>query len=203
MNLILASKSPRRKEILENLGVKFEIITCETDEHTNEKDGKKYVEEIAFRKGDAVRSLLENKGEFTNDKIILSCDTVVVSADGEIMGKPQDRADAKRMIMAFSGKPHFVISGIALITKEKTVVTSQSTTVFFDIVDESDVEKYLDTDEAYDKAGAYAIQGYASLWINGIEGDYFNVVGLPVKKLSDTLKKEFNIKLISSTPKMS
>ena len=195
MRIILASKSPRRKEILENLGVEFNIITCETDEHTNEKDGKKYVEEIAFRKGDAVRSLLENKGEFTNDKIILSCDTVVVSADGEIMGKPQDRADAKRMIMAFSGKPHFVISGIALITKEKTVVTSESTTVFFDTVDESDVEKYLDTDEAYDKAGAYAIQGYASLWINGIEGDYFNVVGLPVKKLSDTLKKEFNIKL--------
>ena len=122
-------------------------------------------------------------------------DTVVVSADGEIMGKPKDRADAKRMILAFSGKPHFVISGIALITKDKTVVTHESTTVFFDTVDEADVEKYLDTDEAYDKAGAYAIQGYASLWINGIEGDYFNVVGLPVKKLADTLKKEFNIKL--------
>ena len=195
MNLILASKSPRRKEILENLGIKFEIVTCETDEHTNEKDGKKYVEEIAFRKGNAVRKLLESKAEFTEDKIILSCDTVVVSADGEIMGKPKDRADAKRMILAFSGKPHFVISGIALITKEKTVLTSESTTVFFDTVDEADVEKYLDTDEAYDKAGAYAIQGYASLWINGIEGDYFNVVGLPVKKLSDTLKKEFNTKL--------
>ena len=195
MNLILASKSPRRKEILENLGIKFQIITCETDEHTDERDGKKYVEEIAFRKGDAVRELLESKGEFTNDKIILSCDTVVVSADGEIMGKPKDRADAKRMILAFSDKPHFVISGIALITKEKTVVTSESTTVFFDTVDENDVEKYLDTDEAYDKAGAYAIQGYASLWINGIEGDYFNVVGLPVKKLADTLKKEFEFKL--------
>ena len=195
MNLILASKSPRRKEILENLCIKFEIVTCETDEHTNEKDGKKYVEEIAFRKGNAVRKLLESKAEFTEDKIILSCDTVVVSADGEIMGKPKDRADAKRMILAFSGKPHFVISGIALITKEKTVLTSESTTVFFDTVDEADVEKYLDTDEAYDKAGAYAIQGYASLWINGIEGDYFNVVGLPVKKLSDTLKKEFNTKL--------
>ena len=195
MNLILASKSPRRKEILENLGVKFQIITCETDEHTSETDGRKYVEEIAFRKGDAVRELLESKGEFTNDKIILSCDTVVVSADGEIMGKPKDSADAKRMILAFSGKPHFVISGIALITKGKTVVTSESTTVFFDTVEENDVEKYLDTDEAYDKAGAYAIQGYASLWINGINGDYFNVVGLPVKKLSDTLKKEFNIKL--------
>ena len=195
MKLILASKSPRRKEILENLGVKFEIITCNTDEHTSERDGKKYVEEIAFRKGDAVRALLEKENQFDSDKIILSSDTVVVSADGEIMGKPTSREDAKRMILAFSGKPHFVISGIALISKNKTVVTSESTTVYFDTVDEEDVEKYLDTDEAYDKAGAYAIQGYASLWINGIEGDYFNVVGLPVKKLADTLKKEFNIKL--------
>lgn len=195
MKLILASKSPRRKEILENLGVKFEIITCDTDEHTSERDGKKYVEEIAFRKGDAVRALLEKENQFDSDKIILSSDTVVVSADGEIMGKPTSREDAKRMILAFSGKPHFVISGIALISKNKTVVTSESTTVYFDTVDEEDVEKYLDTDEAYDKAGAYAIQGYASLWINGIEGDYFNVVGLPVKKLADTLKKEFNIKL--------
>lgn len=195
MNLILASKSPRRKEILENLGVKFQIITCETDEHTNETNGKKYVEEIAFRKGDSVRNLLESEDKFDQNQIILSCDTVVVSADGEIMGKPKDRADAKRMILAFSGKPHFVISGIALITMGKTFVTSESTTVFFDTVNENEVEKYLDTPEAYDKAGAYAIQGYASLWINGIEGDYFNVVGLPVKKLSDTLKKEFNFKL--------
>jgi septum formation protein len=195
MKLILASKSPRRKEILENLGVKFQIITCETDEHTDEKDGKKYVEEIAFRKGDAVRALLESEGKFDENQIILSCDTIVVSADGEIMGKPLDRADAKRMILAFSGKPHFVISGIALITKEKTVITSESTTVFFDTINENDVEKYLDTDEAYDKAGAYAIQGYASLWIDGINGDYFNVVGLPVKKLSDTLKVEFGLKL--------
>ena len=195
MKLILASKSPRRKEILENLGVSFEIITCETDEHTDERDGRKYVEEIAFRKGDAVRKLLESQGKLTEEMLILSSDTVVVSADGEIMGKPKDREDAKRMILAFSGKPHFVISGIALISKDKTVITSESTTVYFDTVDECDIERYLDTDEAYDKAGAYAIQGYASLWINGIEGDHFNVVGLPVKKLADTLKHEFNLKL--------
>ena len=196
MKLILASKSPRRKEILENLGVTFDIVTCETDEHTDERDGQKYVEEIAFRKGDAVRALLECEGKFDDDTIILSSDTVVVSADGEIMGKPIDRADAKRMILAFSGKPHFVISGIALITKDKTIVTNECTTVHFDTVDESDIERYLNTDEAYDKAGAYAIQGYASLWINGIEGEYFNVVGLPIKKLSDTLKNEFHIKLV-------
>ena len=104
MNLILASKSPRRKEILENLGVKFEIITCETDEHTDERNGKRYVEEIALRKGEAVRALLESEGKLTADTLILSSDTVVVSADGEIMGKPADREDAKRMILAFSGK---------------------------------------------------------------------------------------------------
>jgi septum formation protein len=113
------------------------------------------------------------------------------------MGKPKDRADAKRMILAFSGKPHFVISGIALITQNKTVVTSETTTVFFDTVDEGDIEKYLDSEEAYDKAGAYAIQGYASLWINGIEGDYFNVVGLPVNLLYKALKQEFGIDINS------
>ncbi len=195
MKLILASKSPRRKEILENLGVSFEILTCDTDEHTDERDAKKYVEEIARRKGEAVRDILLTKGALGADTVILSSDTVVVSADGEIMGKPRDREDARRMILAFSGKPHFVISGICLITEDKTVTASESTTVHFDTVDEEQLERYLDTDEAYDKAGAYAIQGFASLWISGIEGDYFNVVGLPVKRLADTLKKEFNIKL--------
>ena len=195
MKLILASKSPRRKEILENLNVKFGIITCETDESTNEKDGERYVKEIALRKGEAVKYMLESQGKLEDDHIILSADTVVVSSDGEIMGKPRDREDAKRMIQAFSGKPHFVISGIALISKSKTIVTSETTTVHFDNVDEADIDQYLNLDEAYDKAGAYAIQGYASLWINGIEGDYFNVVGLPIKKLADTLKSEFGIKL--------
>ena len=193
MNLILASKSPRRKEILENLGVKFDIITCETDEHTDERDGKKYVEEIAFRKGDAVRKLLESEEKFNKDTIILSSDTVVVSADGEIMGKPCNRADAKRMILAFSGKPHFVISGIALITKEKMVVTSECTTVFFDEVDENDIEKYLDTDEAYDKAGAYGIQGLGGLFVTGIRGDWYTVVGMPLAELYGILKDEFSL----------
>ena len=103
------------------------------------------------------------------------------------------------LLVACGGNDVSTIHTSTSITTSSTTTsqpsTSESTTVFFDTVDENDVEKYLDTDEAYDKAGAYAIQGYASLWINGIDGDYFNVVGLPVKKLSDTLKKEFNIKL--------
>ena len=188
MNYILASKSPRRREILENLGLKFEVITADTDESCDITDPRLFVEELALRKGRAVA------GEIDGDTVIIASDTVV-ACGGEILGKPRDRADARRMLDMLSGSKHDVISGIALITKNKTVVTSESTTVFFDTVEENDVEKYLDTDEAYDKAGAYAIQGYASLWINGINGDYFNVVGLPVKKLSDTLKKEFDIRL--------
>lgn len=195
MKLILASKSPRRKEILENLGVKFEIITCDTDEHTSERDGARYVREIALRKGEAVRKMLAESGKMSEDTLILACDTVVVSDGGEIMGKPRDRADAKRMILAFSGKTHYVISGIALISGERAVTAHERTAVHFDTVDTDALEKYLDTDEAYDKAGAYAIQGYASFWINGIEGDYFNVVGLPVKRLADTLKNEFGLNL--------
>ena len=195
MDLILASKSPRRKEILENLGVKFQILTLETDESTNEPCPQKYVEELARRKGDAVRQLMLSNGSMTDDTVILACDTVVVSPDGEIMGKPCDEADARRMLLSFSGKSHRVISGIALLSKSTCVTASETTFVFFDSVSEKDVEFYVSTPEPYDKAGAYAIQGYASLWINKIDGDYFNVVGLPVKRVSDTLKTTFGLTL--------
>lgn len=196
MKLILASKSPRRREILESLGVKFEIIVCDTDEHTDETDGERYVREIARRKGEAVRERLISEGNFEDGTVILSCDTVVVSPTDEIMGKPKDRADAERMLRSLSGAEHSVISGICLISKDKTVSTSEKTRVFFDALNDRELEKYLDTDEPYDKAGAYAIQSFASLWIRGIVGDYFNVVGLPVKLLADTLRDEFGEGLI-------
>ena len=195
MNLILASKSPRRKEILENLGVKFDVITLETDEDTTEADPEKYVEEIAFRKGDAVRQKLLQEDALCSKTVILSCDTVVVSPDGEIMGKPQDREDAKRMLLSYSGKVHRVISGIALLSRDICVSAHETTFVCFDKLDENDVQRYIDTDDPYDKAGAYAIQGHASLWIDKIDGDYFNVVGLPVKKVSDLLSQSFGFGL--------
>lgn len=195
MDLILASKSPRRKEILENLGVKFEIKTLETDESSTQSDPKKYVEEIALRKGMAVRDELIAKDSLCSKSVILSCDTIVVSPDGEIMGKPKDRADAKRMLTSYSGKVHRVISGIALISKDKAVTSSETTYVYFDTPNETDIDKYVSGNEPYDKAGAYAIQGEASLWINKIDGDYFNVVGLPVKRISDLMKKAFGISL--------
>lgn len=195
MDLILASKSPRRKEILENLGVRFEIKTLETDENSTQSDPEKYVKEIALRKGMAVRDDLIARDSLCSKSIILSCDTVVISPEGEIMGKPKDRNNAKRMLMSYSGKAHRVISGIALISKDKTVTSSETTYVFFDALNEADIDKYVSGDEPYDKAGAYAIQGEASLWITKIDGDYFNVVGLPVKKISDLMKEAFGISL--------
>ena len=195
MNLILASKSPRRKEILENLGVRFDIITLETDERTTETDPEKYVEELARRKGEAVRQKLLSEDALCSNTVILSCDTVVVSPDGEIMGKPQDRADAKRMLLSYSGRVHRVISGIALLGKDICTTAHEVTYVYFDKVSGADIDRYVDADEPYDKAGAYAIQGMASLWIDKIDGDYFNVVGLPTKKVSDTLKNTFGVDL--------
>ena len=188
MKFILASKSPRRREILSELGLKFDIITADTDESCELSDPRAYVEELALRKGRAVAELCDD------DVLIIASDTVV-ACDGEILGKPADRDDAARMLDILSGSRHSVISGIALITKEKAVAASEVTDVIFDVMSDSDKRFYLDSNEPYDKAGAYAIQGLASMWIKGIEGDYFNVVGLPVKLLHDTLIKEFGIDL--------
>ena len=188
MKFILASKSPRRREILSDLGLQFDIVTADTDESCDIKDPRSFVEELALRKG---RAVAENIDE---DTIIIASDTVV-SCGGEILGKPHDRADAKRMLDMLSGSKHDVISGIALITKDKEAVASEVTHVIFDVLTNSDKEIYLNSDEPYDKAGAYAIQGLASMWIKGIEGDYFNVVGLPVKRLHDLLLTEFGINM--------
>ena len=186
MKFILASKSPRRREILSELGLEFEIITADTDESCDLKDPCAFVEELALRKGLAVADKLGD------DEIIIASDTVV-ACGGEILGKPTDRDDAERMLNLLSGSRHQVISGIALISKQKQAVASEVTQVIFDTLTASDKEIYLSSSEPYDKAGAYAIQGLASMWIKGIEGDYFNVVGLPVKRLHDLLLEEFGI----------
>lgn len=186
MKFILASKSPRRREILADLGLKFDIVTADTDESCELKDPRAFVEELALRKGRAVADLIDG------NTVIIASDTVV-ACGGEILGKPRDRADACRMLNMLSGSRHSVISGIALISKDKEAVASEVTEVIFDTLTDSDKEIYLNSNEPYDKAGAYAIQGLASMWIKGIEGDYFNVVGLPVKRLHDLLLDEFGI----------
>ena len=182
MKYILASKSPRRREILEMLGVEFEVITSDADESSDITDPYKLVEELSLRKGMAVKEELLAKGYDLCDTVIISSDTIV-AIDGEILGKPRDEEDAKRMLRLYSGREHEVVSGICLIGASRQGVTHEVTKVTFDEMDEETICNYVRAAKPYDKAGAYAIQGLASAYISGIVGDYFNVVGLPVHRM--------------------
>ncbi len=188
MKYILASASPRRKEILENLGLVFEVVTSDADETCDIKNPEELTKELSRRKGLAVRDALAKAGRLDDDTVIISSDTVV-ACDGEILGKPRDRADAERMMRMLSGKAHTVTSGIALSYKGEVFTDAETTKVFFDELDEDFISTYVSSDEPYDKAGGYAIQGFASKVISGIEGCYFNVVGLPVHCLFKLAKK--------------
>ena len=166
MNYILASKSPRRKEILEMLGVAFEVVTADVDESSDVTDPCRLVEILSERKGLAVRDRLLSEGRDLSDTVIISSDTVV-AAGGEILGKPRDRADACRMLSMLAGRSHTVVSGISLITPTAAHTSHEVTLVTFDPLDAETIERYVDTARPYDKAGAYAIQETASLFISG------------------------------------
>ncbi len=182
MRYILASKSPRRREILTNIGLDFTVITADTDESCSLTAPEALVEELSLRKGRAVADMLSASGELENDDIIIASDTVVVCGD-EILGKPTDKEDAMRMLSLLSGNCHRVLSGVALISGGQTFVAHSETKVYFDEIDEADALKYVESGDPLDKAGAYGIQGYASVWVNRIDGCYFGVVGLPVNLL--------------------
>lgn len=190
MKYILASKSPRRKEILQMLGLSFEVVTADTDESSEEKDPAHLVRELSQRKGEAVKALLCARGEDLSDTVIISSDTVV-DVDGEILGKPRDEEDACRMLRLYVGRTHRVISGICLIHRDRCVVSHEVTEVEFDQMSEEEIRAYVRSAQPYDKAGAYAIQGAASAYIKGIHGDYFNVVGLPVHGLCKLYAENF------------
>ncbi len=186
MRVILASKSPRRREILGFLGVPFEVITADTDESSDISDARLLVQELARRKGEAVRELLRARGEWNDDTLVIAADTVV-AANGKILGKPRDEKDAARMLTMLSDTAHEVISGVALFRGERVTTAAECTTVSFGKMSEKNIEWYVKSGEPRDKAGAYAIQGLASLFIKGLSGDYFNVVGLPVYRLNQLL----------------
>lgn len=189
MRIILASKSPRRREILEELGLEFEIITADCDESSDITDGGELVTSLATRKG---RAVLEKLGEALEDTLIIACDTLVY-ASGEFLGKPKDFDDAYRMISLLSGGSHEVISGIYLYFNGKESGGFASTRVFFDNMSDDTIRNYIADGEPMDKAGAYAIQGLAGIYISKIEGDYSNVVGLPKNLLFKTLKEDFGL----------
>lgn len=183
--IILASASPRRKEILSSLGVNFTVLTADTDESSDITDPRLLTEELATKKGQAVYELL--KKEYPdikcNEAIIISADTVVY-ANGKILGKPQDASDAEQMLRSIAGSSHTVVSGVAITIGGITKSASCVTKVNVDDVPDAELVRYANSLEPLDKAGAYAIQGGFSPWISSIEGCYFNVVGLPVNCLN-------------------
>jgi len=187
---ILASASPRRKEILKNLGVDFEVFVTDTDETCALTDPKLLAEELSARKGRAARKMLLSKGTDLSGKVLIASDTTV-SVDGMILGKPADEEDARRMLRLLQGRSHAVVSGIYLSLDGKEAVSHALTEVEFAPMSESDIDFYINTGEPLGKAGAYAIQGIASTWIRGIRGDYFNVVGLPVNRMCELFCENF------------
>ena len=189
MRVVLASKSPRRREILAMLGVKFDVVTADTDEHSDITDPEALVEELALRKGRAVRELLKAQGAWDNDTLIIASDTVVATGD-TVLGKPEDEEDAARMLRELQDSTHRVMSGVALLLGDREITDHDSTAVHFAPMSEADICWYAASGEPLDKAGAYAVQGLASLFIKGLSGDYFNVVGLPVYRLN-LLTKSF------------
>ena len=190
MRIILASKSPRRREILSSLGLKFDIIVADADEHSDEKDPKGRVAALAAIKGRAVLDGLEDK----TDTLIIASDTLVY-AEGEFLGKPRDRDDARRMIGLLSGRSHAVVSGLYLYYNGKEVAVADETRVVFDKMTDGEIEGYISTDEPYDKAGGYGIQGIAGLFVSRIDGDYNNVVGLPLCPLDTMMWESFGLRL--------
>lgn len=190
MNIILASASPRRKEILENTNTKFEIIKSEIDEVILDNElPSQVVMRLAFEK--AIDIALKHP-----DSLVIGADTVVV-LNNNILGKPKDSSDAFNMIKQLSGKTHQVITGISLINlnANQKIIDYVVSNVKFKNLSEEDIKDYIQTNESLDKAGAYGIQGFGAMLVEEIQGDYFNIVGLPISRLSDLLKKHFNINL--------
>lgn len=171
--LILASGSPRRTEIMNSVGWPFDKAVPDVDESTIEGESPEdYVRRLAVSKAEAVAT--EHNG-----KIILAADTTVV-VEGEIIGKPLDMEDARRMIALLSGKWHEVLTGVAVSVDKETRVGLQRTRVKFSELSEAEVNFLAAEGDPLDKAGAYAVQAQAALFIESIEGDYWNVVGLPI-----------------------
>ncbi|HEY0100307.1 MAG TPA: Maf family protein [Pyrinomonadaceae bacterium] len=174
--LVLASGSPRRAEILRRTNWPFEVEAADIDESAREGEGAvEYVERLACEKAEAVAAG-RTKG------LVLGADTVVVVA-GQVLGKPKDEADARRMLKLLDGRWHDVLSGVALVRAEtnEVLVAHELTRVRFASMSDAEIDWYVSTGEPADKAGAYAIQGHAALFIEEIEGDYWNIVGLPIR----------------------
>jgi septum formation protein len=182
--IILASISPRRKQLLKQLGLEFEVVPSDVEEVFNPRLKPRHqVEELALQKAQAIA------GQF-DDAIIIGADTIVALGD-EIIGKPKDSNDAKRMLKKLRGRQHTVVTGFVLIdtANNRTLIKSVETKVWFRKLSPQEISVYVEKEKPFDKAGAYAIQDLGVLFVEKIEGDYFGAVGLPLFTLAKELKK--------------
>lgn len=189
--IVLASQSPRRKEILENVNVEFELVPSTIDEVILvDDDPKATVLALAFEKAWDVANKVDP------DRIVIGADTIVFK--DKILGKPKDKDHAFETLMALNGKRHYVYTGICLICKAtgQKIVDYVETEVTFKAFDEETLTRYIETGECFGKAGSYGIQGFGGLLVESIQGDYLNVVGLPISKLGDLLKKHFDFNML-------
>ena len=203
--IILGSASPRRRELLEKSGISFEVRDSDKEEVYHSLIPEEIVKELALSKAENVADDLREKQEQVKqisfdkknnvllDTIVIGADTIVVS-DGSILGKPKDEADAVRMIRSLQGRSHKVYTGVAILDyddegKRKSVVHAVETEVFVNPMSDEEIREYAATGEPLDKAGAYGIQGRFAAYIERIDGDYYNVVGLPVSYVYRQLKE--------------
>ncbi len=204
MKLILASASPRRRELLAQVGLKFTVAAANLNEDLlPDEAAAAYVRRLAEEKAVAVWNANKAAPGFEdmpdNPLIVLGADTCVVS-DGHILGKPTDTADARRMLELLSGRTHAVLTGLAAVSARKTVRDVEVTQVTFNELTDRDIAQYIASGEPLDKAGAYAIQGHAARWIPRIEGCYFNVVGLPIARTVALLEEVQTVSAAAALP---
>jgi septum formation protein len=191
MRIILASASPRRRELLEMLGLRdFLIVPAETDEETNRSGPEDAVRHIALLKARKVA------GGFPSDALVLAADTLVY-LNGKALGKPADKEEAGAMLRRLSGARHTVYTGVAAIKDGRELTFAEGTDVFFRTMTQAEIDSYVRTGEPMDKAGAYGAQGRGAVYIERIEGDFFNVMGLPLCRLVTELRN-FGIDLYES-----
>ena len=183
MKLVLASSSPRRRELLQNMGLELQIVSPECEE----------IMDAAMEAGELVKKLSAEKARDVekrtgSDSFIVAADTVVV-IDGEILGKPADEAEAAEMLRKLSGRAHTVFTGVALLKGGTLLSDFEQTRVFFGPLSERKISAYIKSGEPMDKAGAYGAQGIGSVFIEKIDGDFFNVMGLPLYLLAKMFEK--------------
>ncbi|BCJ95647.1 septum formation protein Maf [Anaerocolumna cellulosilytica] len=188
--VILASGSPRRREILQQAGIEFVIKTSNKEEVTDSTTPEEMVKALALQKAEDVL------GEADEDTIIIGADTLV-AIDNRVLGKPDSKEAAKEMLIALQGKRHQVYTGVAVLVrqsnrkeKDKKISFSEVSQVWVQPMEEEEIEAYIATGEPFDKAGGYGIQGKFAVHIEKIEGDYLNIVGFPIAKLYTVLKEE-------------